>query len=57
MFTLAYLAQHPNEEIAIRQPQAFQKSGYYPTSYGFSYSRTSKEFTISLNNLTYQQAE
>lgn len=57
MFTVEYLKSHPNEEISIRQPRAFQKSGYYATSYGFSYSRTPKEFTISLNNLTYRQAE
>jgi hypothetical protein len=62
MFTIAYLnslVSTPGTAAPtmIRQPQAFQKAGYYPTSYTISYDRSPKEFTISLNNLVYHQAQ
>lgn len=61
MFTSDYLtslitggAAMPTE---IRQPSAFQRAGYYPTSYTISYETSPKEFVITLNNLTYHNAE
>ena len=59
MFTLAYLNSLIGTDATptlIRQPSAFQKAGYYPTSYTISYDKSPKEFTISFNNLTYHQA-
>lgn len=37
MITYATLQSGGSESAAIRQPSAFQASGYYPTEYGFSH--------------------
>lgn len=57
MVTLAYLQQHGTETMPIRQPQAFQQAGYYPTSYTVSYDNTPKQYVISLDNLQYHSAQ
>ena len=57
MFTLAYLNNQLDETFPIRQPQAFQRAGYYPTSYTISYDRTPQHYRISLDNLTYHPAQ
>ncbi|HZH96549.1 MAG TPA: hypothetical protein VEY06_11715 [Flavisolibacter sp.] len=60
MFTTDYLtsliAGPAAMPTAIRQPSAFQRAGYYPTSYTISYQTSPKEFVITLNNLTYHRA-
>jgi hypothetical protein len=56
MFTLTYLGTLGSETIPIRQPQAFERAGYYPTSYTFSYDSTPGQYHISLNNLQYHKA-
>ncbi|WP_205502277.1 DUF5602 domain-containing protein [Rufibacter psychrotolerans] len=58
MFTLAYLTSlttRGGETIAVPQPSAYQKAGLYPMRYGFSYNSTTKEYTISLLDLTERQ--
>ncbi|MEO6537315.1 MAG: hypothetical protein ABIT07_02620 [Ferruginibacter sp.] len=60
MFTKNYL-QFLSDGVSttttpVRQPQAFQRAGYYPTSYSIGYDTNPKEFTLSLNNLTYHAA-
>ena len=57
MITLAYLKQHGTETTPIRQPQAFQQAGYYPTSYTISYDNSPKDYLISLDNLQYHPAQ
>jgi len=57
MITLDYLTQHGNETTPIRQPQAFQRAGYYPTSYTVSYNKSPQQYQISLNNLQYHPAQ
>jgi hypothetical protein len=57
MFTLAYLKSLGSETIPIRQPSAFERTGYYPTSYTISYDKSPKEYRISLDNLTYHSAQ
>lgn len=57
MFTRNYLNTKPHDVVNIRQPQAFARSGYYPTSYSVIYKSEPKEYTFSLNNLTYRQGE
>jgi hypothetical protein len=57
MITREYLLTKPTEVIAIRQPEAYQKSGYYPVKYSIKYNSTSKEYTVSLEGLTYKQGE
>ncbi|ALW86450.1 hypothetical protein AUC43_15970 [Hymenobacter sedentarius] len=56
MFTLAYLSEQKTETTPIRQPSAFQRAGYYPTSYTISYDDSPKQYHISLDNLTYHRA-
>lgn len=57
MITLAYLQQHGTETTPIRQPQAFQRAGYYPTSYTVSYDHSPQQYQISLDNLQYHPAQ
>jgi hypothetical protein len=60
MFTVEYLKSligTTSSATPIRQPEAFQKAGYYPTSYTISYDKSPKEFRISFNNLTYHPAQ
>jgi hypothetical protein len=56
MITRAYLLQHPDEFVPVRQPQAFQVDGYYATGYKINYSESPKEFTVSLD-LEYHEGE
>ncbi|OGX87850.1 DUF5602 domain-containing protein [Hymenobacter glacialis] len=57
MFTLKYLEEMKSETIEIRQPQAFARAGYYPTTYTISYTSSPKEYHISLNKFIYHEAE
>ena len=57
MITREYLLTKPNEAIAIRQPAAYQKSGYYPLNYSINYNSTSKEYSVTLNNFTYRHGQ
>ncbi|RNI29190.1 hypothetical protein EFB08_07140 [Rufibacter latericius] len=55
MFTLAYLSTLPakgTETMSIPQPPSYQKPGLYPQKYSYSYNSTTKEYTISLLELT-----
>ena len=53
MVSLALLQTKPNVTLPISQPQAFARTGYYPTSYTISYQPRRREYTISLNNLIF----
>jgi hypothetical protein len=57
MFTLDYLNRQLDETFPIRQPRAFQRAGYYPTSYTISYGKSPEQYRVSLNNLTYRPAQ
>jgi hypothetical protein len=57
MITLEYLLTHPDNMFPISQPEAFQADGWYPTDYKISYSSQPDEYTVSLLNLTYHNAE
>lgn len=57
MITRAYLLTHPDELIALRQPEAFQKDGWYATDYKISYTTNPNQYTIALMNLNYHQGE
>lgn len=55
MITLAYLNKKGSEQMAIPQPQAFQKTGfYYPTTYSINYDAVKKEFLITLENMMFR---
>lgn len=60
MFTVKYLASLIGATAVptpIRQPQAFQRAGYYPASYTISYDSSPEKFTFSLDNLMYHPAQ
>jgi hypothetical protein len=52
MVTKAFLETKPNITIPLKQPAAFPKRGYYPTSYSMKYDATRQEYTVSLDGLT-----
>ena len=52
MITKAYLETHPDISVAIKQPQAFQHSNYYPTSYQLKYDAAKHVYTLTLSGLT-----
>lgn len=39
-----------NRSVDIKQPQAFKKSGHYPTKYNVTYDATAKMYSISIDN-------
>ena len=53
MITRAFLSNHAEFKITIKQPSAFQKSGYYPTVQHIQYDSSAREFTLSLEGLTF----
>ena len=57
MVTLQYLNTKPNDVRAVRQPAAYQASGYYPMQYSVRYLDSPGQFSISLDQLVYRQAE
>lgn len=57
MVTLQYLMGHPNDVRPVRQPAAYQVTGYYPTTYSVQFNESPDEFTISLGNLVFRQAQ
>ncbi|AHM60533.1 hypothetical protein D770_11380 [Flammeovirgaceae bacterium 311] len=59
MFTVAYLKDlkqksNPFASYAIKQPESYQKAGYYPMEYSFTYNPTPGEYIISLDKLVYK---
>ena len=51
MITKAYLETHPDVSTAIKQPQAFQHSNYYPTSYRVKYDASKHVYNLTLSGL------
>ncbi len=51
MITKAFLQTHPDFSSAIKQPQAFQKSNYYPTNYQIKYDGTKHVYLLTLSGL------
>lgn len=51
MITKEYLETQPNITIPVKQPAAFQKSGYYPTAYSIHFDPNKSEYTVSLEGL------
>jgi len=57
MLTLDYLLSKPDDLIDLRQPDAYQRDGYYATQYCVTYSASPKQYTIALLNLVYRKGE
>ena len=54
MITNEYLLTYPADTIAIKQPQAYQRSGYYPMTYLITYDEDSQIFDIVLTDFEYR---
>ena len=52
MITKAFLDSKVNIILPVKQPEAFQKPGYYPSSYQINYDPTNHEYNVSLVNLS-----
>ncbi len=51
MVTVAYLGTKPNFSDAIKLPEKYLASAYYPTRYSVRYDATAKEYTVSLEGM------
>ena len=47
----AFLNSKATYTGVIKQPSAYSKSGYYPSSYSISYDAITQDYTYSLDNL------
>ena len=54
MISVDFLKTRPNYTTAIKVPQAYAKSGFYPTRYSVSYDATRQEYSVSLDSLKWQ---
>ena len=56
MMTREWMLTKPAMHAEIKQPQAYQKNAYYPTTYSVHYDDQAKEYAISLGGLTMRHA-
>ena len=56
MITKAYLETRPDVTVPIKQPAAYPKSAYYPTSYSIRYHADRREYTVALEDLQWREA-
>jgi hypothetical protein len=56
MITLAFLQTKPDFKLDIKQPQYFQKTGYYPSVSHVYYDAVTDEYTVALEGLKYAVA-
>jgi hypothetical protein len=47
MITLPYLQSRPDTCVPIKQPQAWEAAGYYPTRYCIRYLADDERYTVS----------
>ena len=57
MITRAYLAGDPNMCAGIKQPQAWEVAGAYPTKYCIRYLERVGRYTVSLENFVKHPAK
>jgi hypothetical protein len=57
MVSLAYLQSKPDSCHVIKQPDAFEIAGYYPTEYCIRYNNHRKTYTVTLEDFEYQVAQ
>jgi hypothetical protein len=56
MITREWLLTNPTSQQPLKLPQAYQKSAYYPTTYGVHVDEQSKDYVISLGGMTMREA-
>lgn len=54
MITKDFLLGKPDVTIPVKQPQAFQKHGYYPMQVHLYFDRSAQEYVIAMEKLTYR---
>lgn len=57
MVTRDFLLTNPDVEKEVKQPQAWQRNGWYPTYYKIAWSDRPGEYTIALTGLTWRNAQ
>ncbi len=57
MVSLNYLLSHPHDLVTLRQPSAYQRDGWYASSYQVLYSTNPNEYTIALTDLVFHKGE
>lgn len=56
MMTREWLATKPQIREDVRQPAAYQRTGYYPTVYTVDFDEQAGEYVIALSGLTLREA-
>ena len=56
MITREWLLTQPNSQESLKQPQAYQKAAYYPTTYDVHVDQQTKDYVIALTGLTMRDA-
>jgi hypothetical protein len=57
MITLAYLQSRPDLCVPIKQPQAWETEGYYPTTYCIRHLADDERYTVSLEDFVHRAAD
>lgn len=57
MVTRAYLETRPTLTTEIKQPAAYEKTGYYPTKYTVRFDPEKHEYVVSLDGLTLREGK
>jgi hypothetical protein len=56
MITRDWLMTEPSLEQPLKQPEAYQETGYYPTTYAVDVDQQTEEYVVSLGGLTMRDA-
>lgn len=56
MITREWLLTAPNSQQALKLPQAYQRAGYHPTTYGVHVDEQTKDYVISLGGMSMRAA-
>jgi hypothetical protein len=56
MITREWLLSQPTAQENLKQPQSYQKTAYYPTTYAVHVDQQTKDYVIALAGLTMRQA-
>jgi hypothetical protein len=57
MITAEWLSKKQTFRAEMKQPAAYQLTGFYPTTYSYSYDRLADEFIIALGGMTLRQRQ
>ena len=56
MITRDWLLSKPTSEKPLKQPQAYQKTSYFPTTYAVHLDQQTNDYVVSLAGLTMRQS-